>query len=63
MLDLVEDRVRGEAPCDLGCSEDDLQQRLAAFNRRRLVPGLPRTDWRDEINEDRDWLLLEGEFL
>jgi hypothetical protein len=63
VLDSVEDRVRREAPGDLGCSEDDLQQRLAAFNRRRLVPGLPRTDWRDEIDEDRDWLLLEGEFL
>jgi Iron-containing redox enzyme len=63
VLDLVEDRVRREVPRDLGFSEDDLQQRLAAFNRRRLVPGLPRADWRDEIDEDRDWLLLEGEFL
>ena len=63
MLDLVEDRVRREAPRDLGFGEDDLQQRLAAFNRRRLVPGLPSPHWRDEIEEDRDWLILEGEFL
>jgi hypothetical protein len=63
VLDFVEDRVRREAPRDLGRSEDDLQQRLAAFNRRRLVPGLPSQHWRDEIEEDRDWLILEGEFL
>jgi hypothetical protein len=63
VLDFMEDRVGVAEPRDLGCSEDDLQQRLAAFNRRRLVPGLPGLHWRDEINEDRDWLLLEGEFL
>jgi hypothetical protein len=63
VLDFVEDRVGAAEPRDLGCSEDDLQQRLVAFNRRRLVPGLPDLHWRDEINEDRDWLLLEGEFL
>ncbi len=63
MLDFLADRVAPEAPGDLGFSEDDLQQRLAAFNRRRLLPGLPRADWRDEIEEDRDWLTLEGEFL
>ena len=63
MLDFMEDRVRAHAASDLGFSDDDLQQRLAIFNRRRLVPGLPSPHWRDEINEDRDWLLLEGEFL
>jgi len=62
VLDFMEDRVRTE-PRDLDLSEDDLQQRLVIFNRRRLQPGLPHADWRDEINEDRDWLLLEGEFL
>jgi len=59
----MEDRIRADVAGDLGFSEDDLQQRLAIFNRRRLVPGLPNPHWRDEINEDRDWLLLEGEFL
>jgi Iron-containing redox enzyme len=63
VLDFMEDRVRADAAGELGFSEDELQQRLAAFNRRRLVPGLPSPHWRDEINEDRDWLLLEGEFL
>jgi hypothetical protein len=63
VLDFLEDRVRADAAGDLSFSEDDLQQRLAIFNRRRLVPGLPNPHWRDEINEDRDWLLLEGEFL
>ncbi len=63
MLDFMEDRIRADVAGDLGFSEDDLQQRLAIFNRRRLVPGLPNPHWRDEINEDRDWLLLEGEFL
>jgi hypothetical protein len=63
VLGFMEDRIRADVAGDLGFSEDDLQQRLAIFNRRRLVPGLPNPHWRDEINEDRDWLLLEGEFL
>jgi hypothetical protein len=71
VLDLSRDRVAADTSgdtCDdafghFGGSDDDLQQRLAAFNRRRLVPGLPHTHWRDEINEDRDWLLLEGEYI
>ncbi|MBV9394270.1 MAG: iron-containing redox enzyme family protein [Methylobacteriaceae bacterium] len=63
MLDFLEDRTGAEEPHDLGFSDDELQQRLAVFNRRRLVPGLPNPHWRDEINADRDWLLLEGAFL
>ena len=43
--------------------EDDLQQRLAAFNRRRLVPGLPRSGWQDDVSVDAEFLLLEGEWL
>src|SRR6478736_3894784 len=33
----MEDRIRADVAGDLGFSEDDLQQRLAIFNRRRLV--------------------------
>jgi hypothetical protein len=43
--------------------EDALQQQLAAFNRRRLGPGLPNGNWRDDIAEDARFLLIEGEFL
>ncbi|GAC1336542.1 MAG: hypothetical protein NVSMB26_23270 [Beijerinckiaceae bacterium] len=64
MLDTIEHLDSRDASArDAASYEGDLQRRLAAFNRRRLVPGLPRAEWRDEINEDRDWLLLEGEFL
>jgi hypothetical protein len=63
VLSFLQDRAGVDEPRDLGFSEDELQQRLAAFNRRRLVPGLPSPHWRDEVQEDRDWLILEGEFL
>lgn len=43
--------------------EDDLQQRLASFNRRRLGPGLPEAGWRDDIAVEAEFLLIEGEFL
>lgn len=43
--------------------EAELQLRLAAFNRRRLNPGLPSDGWRDEIDDDADMLLVEGEFI
>ena len=42
---------------------DELQRDLASFNRRRLGPGLPTPDWRDDIAEDARMLVLEGEFL
>jgi Iron-containing redox enzyme len=57
MLDVME-RPRGHLS-----AQDDLQQRLAAFNRRRLGPGLPAPNWRADVAEDADLLLLEGEFL
>ena len=42
---------------------DELQHRLAAFNRRRLHPGLPGDDWRLEIERDAEMLVVEGEFI
>jgi hypothetical protein len=44
-------------------AEAHLQRRLADFNRRRLHPGLPSASWRDEIAEDAELLIVEGEFL
>lgn len=41
----------------------DLQQLLAAFNRRRLAPGLPGEGWRQEIEDDAVSLAIEGEWL
>ncbi len=43
--------------------EDELQRRLAAFNKRRLNPGLPNPHWRAEIAADAQELEVEGEFL
>lgn len=42
---------------------EELQHRLAAFNKRRLNPGLPRAGWQADLDEDHDDLLIEGEFL
>ena len=42
---------------------EQLQQRLATFNKRRLHPGLPTADWRADLEQDGDELLIEGEFL
>lgn len=42
---------------------DEVQQRLARWNRRRLEPRLPDDDWQDAVASDRAMLLLEGNFL
>lgn len=42
---------------------DEVQQRLAHWNRRRLEPRLPEQDWADTLADDRAMLLLEGRFL
>ena len=53
-----------EAPAAQAASpEDELQQRLASFNRRRLHPGLPAEGWRTEIDQDAEFMLIEGEFI
>ncbi len=44
-------------------SDEALQARLTAFNKRRLHPGLPGGNWRAEIEDDAEFLLLEGEFI
>jgi hypothetical protein len=44
-------------------SENALQQQLAAFNRRRLGPGLPNGNWHEDIAEDARLLRIEGVFL
>src|SRR5919107_1904633 len=59
MLDVL---TSNHANQDLG-DEDDLQQQLAAFNLRRLGPGLPDENWQDDIADDARFLLIEGEFL
>ena len=59
MLDFVERRPETK----VAAAEDDLQQRLAGFNRRRLGPGLPGEGWREEVAQDAEFLLLEGEYL
>ena len=40
-----------------------LQQRLAAFNARRFNPALPAASWRDDVAEQAERLLEEGEWL
>lgn len=59
MLDFVERRPETDA----ASADDDLQQRLAGFNRRRLGPSLPSDGWREDIAQEAEFLLLEGEYL
>ena len=42
---------------------DEVQQQLARWNRDRLAPRLPDTDWRGVIRRDAEMLELEGSFL
>lgn len=42
---------------------DAFQQALARWNRTRLAPGFPTSDWREEIDRDRRMQRLEGGFL
>ena len=38
-------------------------RRLARWNNRRLAPGFPAADWRDQAAEDAEMILLEGAFV
>ena len=40
-----------------------VQQRLARWNHARLEPALPDPQWRQKLDDDREMLELEGEFL
>jgi hypothetical protein len=42
---------------------DSVQQDLARWNRRRLAPSLPGSDWELELARDHRMQRLEGEFL
>jgi pyrroloquinoline quinone (PQQ) biosynthesis protein C len=42
---------------------DDVQQRLAQWNRRRLEPRFPDDDWDGAIDREGEMLRLEGRFL
>ncbi len=41
----------------------DFQRRLARWNRERLAPSQPRTDWRDELDHEFEMRVAEREFL
>jgi Iron-containing redox enzyme len=60
MLDTMRNQQSGRQHAH---DEDELQQMLAAFNRRRLGPGLPDATWRDGVADDAHYLLIEGEFI
>ncbi len=40
-----------------------LQRRLASFNARRFNPALPTATWRDDVAEQAECLIEEGEWL
>ena len=42
---------------------DAFQRALAQWNRRRLAPGFPDPDWRNQLEADQRMLRLEGAFL
>jgi hypothetical protein len=42
---------------------DEVQQRLAHWNRRRLEPRLPDSDWQGSISHEAENLRLQGSFL
>lgn len=42
---------------------DEVQQRLAHWNRRRLAPRLPDDDWEGALAFNHAMLLLEGKFI
>ncbi len=44
-------------------SDDDVHQRLAAFNAKRFTPALPTADWRADLREFVEEATLEGEYL
>ena len=42
---------------------EDIHRSLARWNRQRLSPQFPTSDWRDQLASDGEMLRLEGEFL
>lgn len=42
---------------------DLFQQRLAEWNRARLLPGFPEGNWREQLEYDHAMLRLEGTFI
>jgi hypothetical protein len=42
---------------------DDLQRRLAHWNRRRLSAGQPGPGWQDDLKADYEMALVEGAFI
>ena len=42
---------------------DEVQQRLARWNRSRLAPRLPEENWQRVLDDDREMLFLEGKFI
>jgi hypothetical protein len=55
---ILEPTVRKNAASSL-----TFQRRLGAWNRERLSPALPSPDWLDRLEEDAEWLALEGQFV
>ncbi len=53
--------------CEGGSSSQFLnhgfQQALAHWNRRRLAPGFPTSDWQQRLDDDHRMLRLEGAFM
>lgn len=60
MVSVVKLRVSNKSE-ELFC--DEVQQRLARWNRDRLVPRLPDRDWPEAIREDSLMQELQGRFL
>ncbi len=44
-------------------SPADLHVRLARWNKRRLTPGMPNQDWREDLEEERQMRELEGAWV
>jgi hypothetical protein len=42
---------------------DEVQRRLACWNRTRLSPQFPGGEWQRQLETDHNMLLLEGEFV
>ncbi|TDU28258.1 heme oxygenase-like protein [Panacagrimonas perspica] len=43
--------------------QDSLHRRLAYFNRKRLTPALPTSEWLEELQQQGHFAQLEGRFL
>jgi hypothetical protein len=69
MLDDKEDRPvlpnLDHASCDRASQffSDSFQRGLARWNRGRLQPGFPSSDWLNQLDRDQRMLRLEGAFL